>query len=101
MAAELDLDLRLPRTRPHPHSPGTPGCKRCSWPRDQTYVSDQDLTLPCCMVSTPDRAHFGNVFEHGMDAIWNDLEFAAFRAHLDSDEPPALCRSCAVDTGTC
>ncbi len=100
VAADLGLDLRLPRTRPRPHPPGTPGRKRCSWPWDQAYVSYQGLAMPCCMVSTPDRANFGNVFEHGIDAVWNDPAFAAFRTRLDSDEPPDLCRSCAVYNGT-
>lgn len=100
VAAELGVDLRLPRTRPRPHPPGTPGRKRCSWPWDQAYVSYQGLAMPCCMVSTPDRANFGNVFERGMEAVWNDPAFEQFRARLDSDDPPELCRSCAVYNGT-
>jgi radical SAM protein with 4Fe4S-binding SPASM domain len=100
IAAELGVDLRLPRTRPRPHPPGTPGRKRCSWPWDQAYVSYQGLAMPCCMVSTPDRANFGNVFERGMAEVWNDPSFAAFRDRLDSDDPPELCRSCAVYNGT-
>jgi radical SAM protein with 4Fe4S-binding SPASM domain len=100
VAAELGVDLRLPRVRPHPPAPGTPGRTRCSWPWDQAYVSYQGLAMPCCMVSTPDRINFGNVFDHGMKTIWNDPSFAAFRTQLDSDDPPDLCRSCAVYNGT-
>jgi MoaA/NifB/PqqE/SkfB family radical SAM enzyme len=100
VASELGLDLRLPRVRPRPHPAGTPGRKRCSWPWDQAYVSYQGLAMPCCMVSTPDRANFGDVFERGMHAVWNDPSFEAFRARLDSDDPPDLCRSCAVYNGT-
>jgi len=100
VASELGIDIRLPRTRPRPHPPGTPGRKRCSWPWDQAYLSYQGLAMPCCMVSTPDRANFGNVFERGMAEVWNDPSFAEFRAQLDSDEPPELCRSCAVYNGT-
>ena len=99
VADALGMDLRLPRTRPRPHPAGTPGRKRCSWPWDQAYVSYQGLTMPCCMVSTPDRGNFGNAFERGADAVWNDPEFAAFRAQLDSDTPPDLCQSCAVYQG--
>jgi MoaA/NifB/PqqE/SkfB family radical SAM enzyme len=99
VADELGVDLRLPRTVPRPHPPGTPGRKRCSWPWDQAYVSYQGLTMPCCMVSTPDRANFGNMVEVGAEAVWNAPEFAAFRARLDSDDPPDLCRSCAVYNG--
>ena len=99
VAGELGVDLRLPRTRPRPHPPGTPGRTRCGWPWDQAYVSYQGLAMPCCMVSTPDRANFGNMIDEGAAAVWNDPAFAAFRARLDSDDPPELCRSCAVYNG--
>jgi MoaA/NifB/PqqE/SkfB family radical SAM enzyme len=99
VADELGVDLRLPRTDPRAHPPGTPGRKRCSWPWAQAYVSYQGLAMPCCMVSTPDRANFGNMVERGALDVWNDPEFAAFRAQLDSDDPPDLCRSCAVYKG--
>jgi len=100
VADALGVDLRLPRTRPRPHPAGTPGRKRCNWPWDQAYVSYQGLAMPCCMVSTPDRANFGNMLEAGAATVWNDPAFAAFRARLDSDDPPDLCRSCAVYNGT-
>lgn len=99
VAEELGVDLRLPRTKPRPHPPGTPGRKRCSWPWDQAYVSYQGLTMPCCMVSTPDRKNFGNMVERGAAEVWNDPEFEAFREQLDSDDPPDICRSCAVYNG--
>jgi hypothetical protein len=35
-----------------------------------------------------------------MAEVWNDPSFAAFRDRLDSDDPPELCRSCAVYNGT-
>jgi len=99
VADELGVDLRLPRTQPRPHPAGTPGRKRCSWPWDQAYVSYQGLTMPCCMVSTPDRMNFGNMLEGKASDVWNDPAFADFRARLDSDDPPDLCRSCAVYNG--
>jgi hypothetical protein len=52
------------------------------------------------MVSTPDRINFGNMAERGVAAIWNSDEFDAFRARLDSDDPPELCRSCSIYKGT-
>ena len=100
VAAELGVDLRLPRTRPRVHPPGTPGRQRCSWPWTGGYVSYQGYAMPCCMVSTPDRANFGNMVEQGVEAIWNGAGFEAFRDQLASDEPPEICRSCAVYTGT-
>jgi MoaA/NifB/PqqE/SkfB family radical SAM enzyme len=58
-ASELGVDLRLPRTRPHTHPPDTPGPTRCNWPWRGAYVSYQGLSMPCCMVSTPDRINSG------------------------------------------
>jgi radical SAM protein with 4Fe4S-binding SPASM domain len=99
MAAELGVDLRLPRTQPRAHPPGTPGRTRCSWPWDGAYVSYSGETMPCCMVSTPDRANMGNMAKDGVEAVWNGEVFQAFRDRLASDEPPEICRSCALYAG--
>ncbi len=99
-ADELSVDLRLPRTRMKMHPPGTPGWKRCSWPWTSGYVSYQGLAMPCCMVSTPDRINFGNMAEAGVTDVWESEAFQAFRARLDSDNPPDICRSCSIYTGT-
>jgi hypothetical protein len=52
------------------------------------------------MVATADRASFGNVFEHGLLARWQGEAAQRFRAELAGDEPPAVCRSCALCHGT-
>jgi radical SAM protein with 4Fe4S-binding SPASM domain len=98
-AEELGVDLRLPRTEIRLHPPGTPGRKRCSWPWVGGYVSYTGDAMPCCMVSTPDRANMGNMFKEGVEDVWNGEVFAAFRDKLASDEPPDICRSCAVYAG--
>lgn len=101
VAKSLGLTVRLPRTEVRPHPPGTPGRKRCSWPWTGAYFSYQGYTMPCCMVSTPDRANFGKVEpENSVIEIWNSKDFARFREQLDSDNPPEICKSCAVYTGT-
>ncbi len=99
LARDLGVDLRLPRTRPRVHPPGTPGRQRCSWPWTGGYVSYQGYAMPCCMVSTPDRVNFGNMAEEGVAAVWGSDAFEAFRDRLASDDPPEICRSCAVYAG--
>ena len=99
VAASLGVDLRLPRTQPRAHPPGTPGRTRCSWPWDGAYVSYTGEAMPCCMVSTPDRANMGNMAKQGVEAVWNGGVYAAFRDKLASDEPPEICRSCALYAG--
>ena len=39
VARDLGVDLRLPRTRPRLHPPGTPGPQRCDWPWRGAYVN--------------------------------------------------------------
>ncbi len=100
VAAELGVDLRLPQVEPTPHPPGTPGPERCDWPWRGAYVSYNGLAMPCCMVATPDRIHFGSMAEHGADAVWNAPAYHAFRDRLSSDDPPEVCRSCSVYSRT-
>jgi radical SAM protein with 4Fe4S-binding SPASM domain len=100
IARELGIELRLPRLQHRAHPPGTPGPKRCDWPWRGAYVSYDGYAMPCCMVATPDRINFGNASEQGVAAIWNGPQYQAFRRQLDSDEPPEVCRSCAIYNGT-
>jgi MoaA/NifB/PqqE/SkfB family radical SAM enzyme len=100
VASELKVHLRLPRVRPVAHPPGTPGPARCDWPWRGAYASYQGLAMPCCMVATPDRIHFGSLVDNGIQAVWNGAEYQAFREALASDTPPEVCRSCAVYSHT-
>jgi MoaA/NifB/PqqE/SkfB family radical SAM enzyme len=95
-ARELGVKLRLPPTRPRAHPPGTPGPERCDWPWRGAYVSYQGLAMPCCMVSTPDRIHLGDMADRGAEAVWNGPAYQDFRARLSSESPPDVCRSCSV-----
>jgi radical SAM protein with 4Fe4S-binding SPASM domain len=98
VAAELGVDLRLPpldRPSPGPRSSG----RRCDWPWSGAYVSYDGSAMPCCMISTPDRLHFGNFKREPALAIWNSPQYARFRNQLESDEPHELCRSCSVYRG--
>jgi MoaA/NifB/PqqE/SkfB family radical SAM enzyme len=100
VARQLGVELRLPRTRKRLHPPGTPGPDRCDWPWHGPYVSYQGLAMPCCMIATPDRMNFGSMAEQGVEAVWNGEGYEAFRRQLASDEPPDVCRSCSVYSGT-
>ncbi|MEA2719219.1 MAG: hypothetical protein QOJ39_1083 [Candidatus Eremiobacteraeota bacterium] len=95
-AREHGVSLRLPRVTPVAHEPGTPGRSRCDWPWRGPYVAYDGTAMPCCMVATPDRASLGNMVAEGVDAIWNGAAYQDFRARLDSDDPPEICKSCSV-----
>ncbi|QDZ27056.1 SPASM domain-containing protein [Noviherbaspirillum sp. UKPF54] len=99
-ARELGVALRLPNVRPRPHPPGMPGRARCDWPWRGAYISYDGRAMPCCMVSTPDRIHFGDMAQNGVATIWNNRQYTAFREQLASATPPEVCRSCAIYAGT-
>ena len=100
VAAHHALPLRLPRTRPKPYPPGTPGRSRCDWPWRGLYLSYDGRAMPCCMVATPDRVNFGSVTEGGVAAVWESPSYESFRGQLESEASPEICRSCAVYQGT-
>jgi radical SAM protein with 4Fe4S-binding SPASM domain len=99
-AAQEQVKLRLPNPRPRPHPPGTPGPTRCDWPWSRAYVSYQGLAMPCCIVATPDRIHFGSMQERGVERVWNSMEYDDFRKQLASERPPDVCKTCAVYSQT-
>jgi radical SAM protein with 4Fe4S-binding SPASM domain len=100
LARNLGVDLRLPRTSKRLHPPGTPGPKRCDWPWHGLYISYQGLAMPCCMVATPDRMTLGDMARDGVGAVWEGAAYESFRRQLASDEPPEVCRSCSIYSGT-
>jgi radical SAM protein with 4Fe4S-binding SPASM domain len=95
----LGIELRLPRTEVKAHPADLPGRERCDWPWRGAYVSYQGYSMPCCMISTPDRLTFGNLADRSAEQIWNSEAYNDFRNQLSSDQPPELCRSCAVYKG--
>ncbi len=100
VARSLGIELRLPHTRMRLHPPGTLGPQRCDWPWRGAYFSYQGYAMPCCMVSTPDRINFGTINGRGAEQLWNSPAYQSFRDQLSSDEPPEVCRSCSIYSGT-
>jgi MoaA/NifB/PqqE/SkfB family radical SAM enzyme len=99
VAAAAGLELRLPRTRPKPHTAGVPGRERCDWPWHGAYVSYDGFAMPCCMISTPDRLNFGRVDPGSMAGLWHGATYEDFRQRLDSGPPPDVCSACSVYHG--
>lgn len=99
-AQALNIALRLPNLKPRAYPPHMSGRQRCDWPWRGSYISYEGKAMPCCMVATPDRIHFGDMAQDGVAQVWNNREYTAFREQLTSAEPPEVCRSCAVYAGT-
>lgn len=70
--------------------------RQCKWPWRSTYVSTDGLVTPCCLGGADPRTlQFGNVFEvESYQDIWCNEGYQAFRRHLASKTPPAICRGC-------
>jgi radical SAM protein with 4Fe4S-binding SPASM domain len=91
LAEELDISLRLPTVEKRPRG--------CDWPWRGAYVAYSGEAMPCCMIATPDRLNFGNMAKEGVAAVWNNAEYRRFREQLDSEDPPEICKGCAVYNG--
>lgn len=57
-------------------------------------------SMPCCMVATPDCFHFGDMAKEGVMRVRNGADYHAFRERVAPDDPPEICRGCAVYNGT-
>jgi len=99
LAESLGVNLRLPGTQPKRYEEGTRGKDRCDWPWTGAYISYEGYMMPCCMVSTPDRANFGKVTDRTLASVWNGEDYNKFREQLDSPNPPDICRSCSLYWG--
>jgi radical SAM protein with 4Fe4S-binding SPASM domain len=97
VAAELGVELRLPRLEeppPEPREPGTPGCH---WPFESAFVNHDGRVQPCCMVMGADRAVLGSVRDDGLERVWRGKAYRSFRRRLlDDEHPPDVCVGCAL-----
>ena len=95
VAETLGVELRLPSLRGN----GKTG-RRCDWPWRGAYVAYSGEAMPCCMVATPDRVNFGSMIKEGVAPVWNGDAYREFRERLASDDdPPQICKGCAVYQG--
>lgn len=96
LAQALGFVLHLPRLAAQAPADGPRGCR---WPSEQLYLTAAGEMLPCCMVATADRASFGPVGDAALAEVWRGAAAQAFRGALESAQPPAVCRSCALYEG--
>ena len=98
LAGALGVELRLPNREPKTRE-APRGGRRCDWPWRGAYVAYSGEAMPCCMVATPDRAKFGSMRRDGVAPVWNGRAATDFRARLESEDPPEVCKGCAVYQG--
>jgi radical SAM protein with 4Fe4S-binding SPASM domain len=97
VAERLGCELRLPRLEEPEESGPEPAPRRgCDWPWRSTYVTHRGAVQPCCMVMGSDRIELGDVNETPFGEIWEGDAYGDFRARLESDDPPDVCRGCSL-----
>ena len=72
----------------------------CLADADRSVRSYDGYSMPCCMISTPDRANFGRIDQASISEIWSDEAYEAFRSGLRNGTPPDVCAACAIYKGT-
>jgi radical SAM protein with 4Fe4S-binding SPASM domain len=93
------VDLRLPRLEEPERAPRPPGTPGCHWPSESAYVTHEGRVQPCCMVMGADRAFLGDTREEPFGDIWKGSAYTSFRAALETDDPPDVCRGCSLYRG--
>jgi radical SAM protein with 4Fe4S-binding SPASM domain len=99
LGERLGVEVRLPRLREPDQPAPLPGRVGCHWPFESAYVTHDGKVQPCCMVMGADRAVLGDTRQRPFSAIWRGSEYRSFRAALETDEPPDVCRGCSLYRG--
>jgi radical SAM protein with 4Fe4S-binding SPASM domain len=73
-----------------------PRAARCRRPWRSLHVGASGEALPCPAANTAQRLNLGNMRRDGVVRVWNNDAYREFRERLASDNPPQLCRSCAL-----
>jgi radical SAM protein with 4Fe4S-binding SPASM domain len=97
VAAARGVALRLPELDVDA-APVTSG-RGCEWPWTSAYVRHDGRVQPCCMVMGGDRAILGDLATATFPDVWRSDGYEAFRAALETDRPPAVCRGCSMYRG--
>jgi MoaA/NifB/PqqE/SkfB family radical SAM enzyme len=91
-ACEPGMSLK----RPNDESPWS----LCRRPWTLMYFTANGRALPCCIAPFSQRGYenytLGNATQQTLREIWNGPAYAAFRAALLSDKPPAACANCGL-----
>jgi radical SAM protein with 4Fe4S-binding SPASM domain len=97
-AVECGIDLRLPSVDGTEVAIDRPGC---TWPWDSAYVTSAGVVQPCCMVMGDDRVALGYLDRQTFPEIWHGAPYREFRRRLlGRDDPPEVCRGCALYRST-
>ena len=67
---------------------------KCKWPWISMFISSDGCVIPCCVISDPNVANFGNILEKDFKEIWNNKEYQRFREDIKNNRIPFYCLDC-------
>ncbi|MFN0205750.1 MAG: SPASM domain-containing protein [Planctomycetota bacterium] len=76
------------------HASNSPGF--CPMVTNYLKVLPDGDAYPCCR--GPLELRLGNVYEEGMDAVWNGEKAQALRKAMYTNNPPEPCKNCLIRT---
>lgn len=108
---ELNVQIWLPAPLPEvgaadPESseagsagPTPEGLVYCAYPWNQYLVHNDGAVGPCCRIrGAVDGKSFGHIKDGAPELLWNSPGMVHLRERLLRNDPPAICRNCALRT---
>lgn len=92
LAKQLDLDFEVQTNKWRSEK------NHCWWLWNSAYISSEGNVVPCCIISNPDKIHFGNVLEQDFKDIWYGKEYQDFREETLKMNIHPLCAWCYDST---
>ena len=89
-ASQKKVVVHLPR--PFETRPNRTGHRYCSLPWNSAAILANGDVMACCVPSTV----MGNLNENSLKEIWNGKVYQKFRASVNSDDPPDVCKFCPM-----
>jgi radical SAM protein with 4Fe4S-binding SPASM domain len=89
----LELPARISLNGDGKHAKVPPMAPPCYMPWRHPVIKYNGDVQPCC--AAPDDV-MGNVLDDSFEAIWNGPAFRRFRRHVNSAQPPEVCRNCDI-----
>jgi len=68
--------------------------RQCKWPWTSFFVSSDGDIVPCCVLSDPKIANFGNIFNSDIKEIWNGQKYQELRKRIKTNNLPYYCKDC-------
>lgn len=87
-AKKVDLDFEVQTNKWRSEK------NHCWWLWNSAYISSEGYVVPCCIISNPEKIHFGNILEQDFKDIWFGETYQKFREDTLKLNINPLCTWC-------